>query len=125
MMTALRRGLLVLLAVLPMFSHAALSAHQVIQKTTDELLADLKANKEQYRNDPSAFYDSLNEILGPVVDADGISRSIMTVKYSRSASRPCTNVTGGASPSGRDWYTPSSVNSALQASPSCSSNARA
>ena len=39
MMTALRRGLLVLLAVLPMFSHAALSAHQVIQKTTDELLA--------------------------------------------------------------------------------------
>ncbi len=86
MMTALRRGLLVLLAVLPMFSHAALSAHQVIQKTTDELLADLKANKEQYRNDPSAFYDSLNEILGPVVDADGISRSIMTVKYSRNAS---------------------------------------
>ena len=55
MMTALRRGLLVLLAVLPMFSHAALSAHQVIQKTTDELLADLKANKEQYRNDPVSY----------------------------------------------------------------------
>ena len=86
MMTALRRGLLILLAVLPMFSHAALTAHQVIQQTTDELLADLKANKEQYRNDPAAFYDSLNEILGPVVDAEGISRSIMTVKYSRNAS---------------------------------------
>ncbi|HBZ98584.1 MAG TPA: toluene tolerance protein [Pseudomonas sp.] len=85
MITALRRGLLVLLAVLPLFSHAALTAHQVIQKTTDELLADLKANKEQYRSDPAAFYDSLNEILGPVVDADGISRSIMTVKYSRNA----------------------------------------
>ena len=67
MMTALRRGLLILLAVLPMFSHAALTAHQVIQQTTDELLADLKANKEQYRNDPAAFYDSLNEILGPAV----------------------------------------------------------
>lgn len=86
MMTALRRGLLILLAVLPMFSHAALTAHQVIQKTTDELLADLKDNKEQYRKDPAAFYDSLNEILGPVVDAEGISRSIMTVKYSRNAS---------------------------------------
>lgn len=86
MMTALRRGLLILLAVLPMFSHAALTAHQVIQQTTDELLADLKANKEQYRNDPAAFYDLLNEILGPVVDAEGISRSIMTVKYSRNAS---------------------------------------
>ncbi|HCJ30597.1 MAG TPA: toluene tolerance protein [Pseudomonas sp.] len=86
MMTALRRGLLVLLATLPMLAMAAPSAHEVIQKTTDELLADLKSNKEQYRQDPNAFYESLNDILGPVVDAEGISRSIMTVKYSRSAS---------------------------------------
>ncbi len=86
MMTALRRGLLVLLAALPMLALAAPSAHEVIQKTTDELLADLKANKDQYRQDPNAFYASLNDILGPVVDAEGISRSIMTVKYSRNAS---------------------------------------
>lgn len=81
MMTALRRGLLVLLAVLPLFAQAAVSPHQLIQQTTDRLLADLKANKEQYRSDPSAFYDALNGILGPVVDAEGISRRIMTVKY--------------------------------------------
>ena len=87
MMNALRRGLLVLLASLPMLALAAPSAHQVIEKTTDELLSDLKANKEQYRQDPNDFYDSLNEILGPVVDAEGISRSIMTVKYSRKASQ--------------------------------------
>lgn len=86
MMTVLRRGLLVLLATLPMLALAAPSAHEVIQKSTDELLADLKANKDQYRQDPNAFYESLNEILGPVVDAEGISRSIMTVKYSRNAS---------------------------------------
>ncbi|MGE6660184.1 MlaC/ttg2D family ABC transporter substrate-binding protein [Pseudomonas sp. NPDC077408] len=86
MMTALRRGLLVLLAAFPLLAQAAPSAHEVIQRTTDELLADLKANKEQYRQDPSAFYESLNDILGPVVDAEGISRSIMTVKYSRNAS---------------------------------------
>jgi len=86
MMTALRRGLLVLLAASPLLAQAAPSAHEVIQRTTDELLADLKANKEQYRQDPSAFYESLNDILGPVVDAEGISRSIMTVKYSRNAS---------------------------------------
>jgi len=84
MMTALRRGLL-LLALVPMLALAAPGAHEVIQKTTDELLADLKANKEQYRQDPNAFYESLNSILGPVVDAEGISRSIMTVKYSRGA----------------------------------------
>lgn len=84
MLTALRRGLL-MLAMLPMLALAAPSAHEVIQKTTDELLADLKANKEQYRQDPNAFYGALNSILGPVVDAEGISRSIMTVKYSRGA----------------------------------------
>lgn len=86
MFKALRNGLLVLLAALPLLATAAPSAHEIIQKTTDQLLSDLKANKEQYRSDPSAFYDSLNRILGPVVDADGISRSIMTVKYSRKAS---------------------------------------
>lgn len=88
MMTLLRRGLLVLLASLPMLAQAvpAGSAHQVVERTTQELLADLKANKEQYRQDPAAFYDALNSILGPVVDAEGISRSIMTVKYSRQAS---------------------------------------
>src|SRR5690606_30215394 len=47
--------------------------------------ADLKANKERYRSNPNDFYESLNRIIGPVVDADGISRSIMTVKYSRKA----------------------------------------
>jgi len=85
MMTVLRHGLLVLLAAFSVLVQAAPSAHEVIQQTTDELLADLKANKDQYRQDPSAFYESLNAILGPVVDAEGISRSIMTVKYSRNA----------------------------------------
>jgi phospholipid transport system substrate-binding protein len=85
MMKALRNGLLVLLAALPLLATAAPSAHDVVKQTTDQLLADLKANKQQYRSDPNAFYDALNNILGPVVDADGISRSIMTVKYSRNA----------------------------------------
>ncbi|MNF44974.1 Toluene tolerance, Ttg2 [compost metagenome] len=86
MIKVLRNGLLVLLAALPLLAAAAPSAHDVVQQTTDQLLADLKSNKQQYRSDPNAFYESLNRILGPVVDADGISRSIMTVKYSRKAS---------------------------------------
>jgi len=87
MISILRRGLLVLLAALPMLANAApgQSAHEVIQGTTDALLADLKNNRDSYRNDREAFYQSLNRILGPVVDADGISKSIMTVKYSRKA----------------------------------------
>ncbi|EPJ78983.1 MULTISPECIES: MlaC/ttg2D family ABC transporter substrate-binding protein [Pseudomonas] len=88
MISTLRRGLLVLLAVLPMLANAAAtpSAHDLVDRTTKELLADLAANKEQYKTNPSAFYDALNRIVGPVVDADGISKSIMTVKYSRNAS---------------------------------------
>ncbi|HSX71048.1 MAG TPA: ABC transporter substrate-binding protein, partial [Pseudomonas sp.] len=62
------------------------SAHDVVKKTTDELLADLEANRAAYKQNPEAFYDTLERILGPVVDSEGISRSIMTVKYSRKAS---------------------------------------
>ena len=85
MISILRRGLLVLLAAFPLLTLAAQSPRDVVQGTTTELLSDLKANKEQYKSNPNAFYDALNRILGPVVDADGISRSIMTVKYSRKA----------------------------------------
>jgi len=87
MISTLRRGLLVLLAALPLVANAvaAPSAHDLVQDTTNRLLADLAANKEQYKKNPSAFYDSLNGIVGPVVDAEGISKSIMTVKYSRKA----------------------------------------
>ncbi|MDP3846374.1 MAG: ABC transporter substrate-binding protein [Pseudomonas sp.] len=81
----LRRGLLVLLAGLPLLASAAPSAQQVVQHTVDQLLGDLKANKAAYQADPKTFYAALDRTLGPVVDADGISRSIMTVKYSRNA----------------------------------------
>ena len=85
MISTLRRGLLVLLAALPLMANAAGSAHDLVKGTTDKMLADLTAKKEQYKQDPSKFYDALNTIVGPVVDAEGISRSIMTVKYSRKA----------------------------------------
>jgi phospholipid transport system substrate-binding protein len=89
MISILRRGLLVLLAALPMLASAAVStqsAHDLVDDTTKRLLSDLAAHKEEYKTNPSAFYDALNGIVGPVIDADGISKSIMTVKYSRKAS---------------------------------------
>lgn len=86
MIKSLRNSLCVLLAALPLLAVAAPPAHEVVQQTTEVLLADLKANKEQYRKDPNAFYTALNDILGPVVDVDGISRGVMTVRYSRQAS---------------------------------------
>lgn len=86
MLNVLRKGLFICLAAISCSLLAAPAAHEVVQLTTSTLLADLKANKEQYRTDPGAFYDALNSILGPVVDVDGISRGVMTVRYSRRAS---------------------------------------
>jgi len=87
MISILRRGLLVLLAALPLIASAApgQSAHDLVQDTTNRMLSDLQANKEKYKQDPQDFYAALNSIVGPVVDAEGISKSIMTVKYSRKA----------------------------------------
>ena len=88
MISILRRGLLVLLAALPLMANAVAaptSAHELVQDTTNRLLADLAANREKYNQDPQDFYQALNSIVGPVVDAEGISKSIMTVKYSRKA----------------------------------------
>jgi phospholipid transport system substrate-binding protein len=86
MFKRMRNSLIALLTALPLLAVAAPAAHEVVQATTNTLLADLKAHKDEYRKNPAAFYNALNEILGPVVDTDGISRGIMTVRYSRQAS---------------------------------------
>lgn len=86
MLKTLRNGLLMALAALPLLVQAAPSAHDVVQQTTDQLIGDLKDNKAAYKQTPQGFYDALDRILGPVVDSEGISRSIMTVKFSRKAS---------------------------------------
>lgn len=70
----------------PLLSMAAPTPQQVVQGTVDELLSDIKANKAAYKADPQKLYATLDRILGPVVDAEGIAKSVMTVKYSRQAS---------------------------------------
>ncbi|MFP6862873.1 phospholipid-binding protein MlaC [Pseudomonas sp.] len=86
MVRTLRNGLFICLAAMSFSLLAAPAAHEVVEQATNTLLADLKTNKEQYRTDPSAFYSALNSIIGPVMDADGMSRGVMTVRYSRQAS---------------------------------------
>lgn len=85
MLALLRRAVLMTAFAFSAVSFATTDAHIVIEQTTDNLLADLQANKAQYRTDPTAFYNAMEAILGPVVDADGISKSVMTVRYSRRA----------------------------------------
>lgn len=85
MLVMFRHALLCVALAFTGISVAATDARTVVEETTNNLLADLKANKEHYRSNPTAFYQAMDSILGEVVDADGISRSVMTVRYSRRA----------------------------------------
>jgi phospholipid transport system substrate-binding protein len=85
-LATVRAFLLIVLSMLSVSALASPTAAEVVTQTTDELLADLKANKELYKSDPSTFYATLDRILGPVVDLEGLSKGVMTVKYSRGAS---------------------------------------
>ena len=85
MLKFVRHILLAALASLPFTLMAAPTAQQVVEQTTATLLADLKANKDMYRQDPGKFYAALDKVLGSVVDSEGIAKSVMTVRYSRQA----------------------------------------
>ena len=90
MISTLRRGLLVLLAALPLMANAAGSAHELVQDTTNKMLADLSANKEKYKKDPDQFaaqaYDALKimavalEKSGSVNDRKKLRDSLATIK---------------------------------------------
>ena len=76
----------ILMLSLPVLAQAAAETpQQVVEDTSQKVMAVLDANRETYRKDTEAFLKGLNEVLNPVVDFDGIARSVMTVRYSRSA----------------------------------------
>jgi phospholipid transport system substrate-binding protein len=78
---------LALLISAPLLAQAAAQTpHQVVEDTSVRVMETLNANRELYSQDADAFYNGLNEIMEPVVDFQGIARSVMTVRYSRSAS---------------------------------------
>lgn len=77
---------LALLISAPLLAQAAAQTpHQVVEDTSVQVMETLNANRELYKQDADAFYNGLNEIMEPVVDFQGIARSVMTVRYSRSA----------------------------------------
>lgn len=77
---------LALLISAPLLAQAASQTpHQAVEDTSVRVMETLNANRELYKQDADAFYNGLNEIMEPVVDFQGIARSVMTVRYSRSA----------------------------------------
>lgn len=78
---------LVLAMSFPFFAQAlAATPQQVVEDTSNRVMAVLDENRETYRNDSEAFLEGLSEIMDPVVDYEGIARSVMTVRFSRNAS---------------------------------------
>lgn len=78
---------LALLLSMPLLGQAAAQTpHQVVEDSSVRIMETLNENRELYQQDAEAFLQGLDAVLGPVVDFQGIARSVMTVRYSRSAS---------------------------------------
>jgi|GEM_PF-33143 len=54
---------------------------QTVQNTIEQVLNDIKANRDAYLQNHEIFYESLKNNLASAVDIEGITKSIITVKY--------------------------------------------
>ena len=89
-MRAAVQFMLALIISMPALVQAAPTPQEVVDDTSRKVMAVLDANRETYRNDPDACVRGLDEVLNPVVDFEGIASSVMTVRYSRSATEEQT-----------------------------------
>lgn len=80
MMTISRTFALLLALVLAMPLWAAdggKTPHQVVEATTQAVLKVITDGKQYFDKDPDRFYREVEAVLGPIVDFDGFSRSVM------------------------------------------------
>ncbi len=78
------RWLLVLLSLtLGSAGHAADSgdlaeqAHEVVKRTTEKVMASINKNRSIYESDKARFFWELEDVLGPMVDFQRLTRRIM------------------------------------------------
>jgi len=78
-------------SLLAVFAHLSLAQtaqdepQQVVQSAIDAILSDIEQNREHYLQDSAAFYSFIDEQLNNFVDIEGVTKSIMTVKYTKQA----------------------------------------
>jgi phospholipid transport system substrate-binding protein len=53
------------------------SAHEVIARTTDQMLALVVDARSYYEEEPQRYYDGVAEILEPIMDFESFSRAVM------------------------------------------------
>lgn len=75
-----------LMLVLALFSPLALAAnseqlgeqaHEVVKRTTNQVMERINANRNLYESDKAKFYWELEDVLGPMVDFRRLTRLIM------------------------------------------------
>ena len=59
------------------------SAREVVQHTSDGLLALIEEASEYVEEDPERFYAAVEKLLSPVVDFSGFARNVMAVHYKK------------------------------------------
>jgi len=78
----IRNIIVVLVCLLTQMAYAGQEeVQQIVQNAIETTLADIRQNKEIYQQDKDTFYKELNNKLSDVVDIEGITKSILTVKY--------------------------------------------
>ncbi|WP_420588450.1 MlaC/ttg2D family ABC transporter substrate-binding protein [Bacterioplanoides sp.] len=85
------RALLLLMTLL--FSQLSLAAgeelaeqaHEVVKRTTEELLDTINNNRNYYESDKAKFFWELEDVLGPMVDFKRLTRRIMGKHYRKAS----------------------------------------
>lgn len=66
----------------PVFTHAQeLSVLEVVEQVSQQILADLELERENFAQDPESFYQKLDARLGGVVNFTAIARGVMNRFY--------------------------------------------
>jgi phospholipid transport system substrate-binding protein len=60
---------------------ATRTATEVVERTSDEMLALIEASRPYVKEDPERFYGEVEALLAPVVDFKRFARSVMAVHY--------------------------------------------
>ncbi|MCZ6659022.1 MAG: ABC transporter substrate-binding protein [Gammaproteobacteria bacterium] len=57
------------------------SAHDLVQRTSEDLLTLIEESRSYVKEDPERFYNAVEALLSPVIDFKGFARRVMSVHY--------------------------------------------
>lgn len=74
-------SLMVAIAMPVLPASASTSPHAIVEKSADKVLSAVREARSSGEVEPSVFAGRLLELLGPVVDFDGIAKAVMGKHY--------------------------------------------